>query len=83
MPFAVGYDDHIPQDFKDLPALHKLMFRMLVGSFRYDRWLTGRPIVGLASPGIELMELQNGPIRLVYELDREAEQVRIVAIVRD
>ena len=81
MPFEVGYDDHIPRDFDNLPAIQQMFFRMLVGSFRHDRWLEGRPIPAPASPGTELMELKNGPIRLVYELNRAEEALFIRAIV--
>ena len=83
MPFKVGYDDHIPRDFEDLPAMQQIFFRMLVGSFRHDRWLEGRLVPAAASPGTELMELKNGPIRLVYELNRAEESVFIRAIVRE
>ena len=57
--------------------------RKLIGSFRHDRWLDGRTLPAPASPGTELMELKNGPIRLVYELNRAEEAVFIRAIVRE
>lgn len=83
MPFEVAYDDHIPQDFEDLPEMQKVFFRMLIGSFRHDRWLSGRPVPGPSSTGTELRELANGPISLVYELNRAEESVFILAIVRN
>ena len=83
MLFKVVYDDHIPQDFDALPEMQKILFRMLVGSFRHDRWLLGQPVPGPSSPSAELRELANGPISLVYELNRAEESVFIRAIVSD
>ena len=59
------------------------MIRGLIGSFKHDRWLRGEPVDGPSAQGTELMQLRNGQIILRYELNRAAERVRIVAIIRD
>ena len=83
MPFKVDYSAETKATFRDLKPMEMMAARKLIGSFRHDRWLNGRPLPGLASQGKELMELQNGPIRLVYELNRVEESLVIRAIVFD
>ena len=83
MPFTISYSNEVKAEFRASPAWDIVMIRGLIGSVEHDRWLTGKPVDGTASPGTELMQLSNNRITLRYELNREAEQVRIAAILRD
>ena len=83
MPFRVEWRDEAKVAFRRLGPTDIMATRKLVGSFQHDRWLSGRAVPGPASPGTELMELRNGPVRLLYELNRAEESVFIRAIVRD
>ena len=83
MPFTISYSNEVKAEFRASPAWDIVMIRGLIGSFEHDRRLNGKPIDRTSSPGAELMQLSNNHITLHYELNRDAEQVRIVAIVRD
>ena len=83
MPFTISYSDEVKAEFRASPAWDIVMIRALIGGFRHDRWHRGRPVDGPSSPGTELMQLSNNRITLRYELNREAEQVHVVAIVHD
>ena len=83
MPFTISYSNEVKAEFRASLAWDIVMIRGLIGSFEHDRWLSGKPIDGTSSPGTELMQLSNNHITLNYELNLDAEQVRIVAIVRD
>ena len=80
MPFTIEWSDEAKAAFRRSGPMDIIATRKLIGSFRHDHWLRGRPVSGPASPGTELMELRNGPIRLLYELNRDEETVLIKAI---
>ncbi len=83
MPFKVDYSAETKATFRELKPMEMMAARKLIGSFRHDRWLDGRPLPAPASPGTELKELKNGPIRMVYELNRAEESVFIRTIVHE
>ena len=81
MPFRIEFSDVALIQFRALQPLNIIATRKLIGSFPHDRWLMGRRVSNPTSPGAELMELRNGPIRLQYELNRAEQAITIVAIL--
>ena len=80
MPFQIEYSDEAFADFRALSPINIPPTRQLIGSFQHDRWLQGRVIADHAASNVDLRELQNGPIRLTYELQLLEGFVRILSI---
>ncbi len=81
MPFRIDWTNEARNDFLNLSPRDQVFVRMVVGSFRHDRWLEGRPHGQLANKEAELRELQYEHVRRVYELDRHNETVTIRQVV--
>lgn len=81
MPFAVQWTDPAKlETLEQRGTVRYLLVRQLVGSFEHDRWARGRIISDPTATGVDLRELENGPIRLRYELLMDDESVRITSV---
>lgn len=81
MPFAVQWTDPAKlETLEQRGTVRYLLVRQLVGSFKHDRWAHGRIVSEPTATGVDLRELQNGPIRLRYELLIFDESVRITSV---
>ncbi|MYD54242.1 MAG: hypothetical protein F4W96_08070 [Chloroflexi bacterium] len=81
MPFAVQWTDPAKlETLQQRGTVQYLLVRQLVGSFEHDRWARGRIIADPTATGVDLRELENGPIRLRYELPMDDESVRITSV---
>jgi len=81
MPFRIEYSDQAFADFQALLPLNIPPTRKLIGSFPHNRWLMGVSSSGYSQPDLDVRELRNGPITLVYELDHANEVVRLLRIL--
>ena len=81
MPFRIEYSDEALSDFRALRPQNIPPTRKLIGSFAHDRWLMASPSPEQSQPGLVVRELVNGPITLVFELDRANEVVEILRIL--
>ena len=81
MPFTVEWTDQAKLEMREQRStLQYVLARQLVGSFRHDRWQSGRIVSNPTATGVDLRELENGPIRLRYELLMDDESVRITSV---
>ncbi len=81
MPFTVEWTDQAKLEMRERRnTTQYVLVRQLVGSFRHDRWQRGRIVADPTATGVDLRELENGPIRLRYELLMDDESVRITSI---
>ena len=81
MPFRVSWTDSANLQFNSLTDTFDIVWtRQLVGSFKHDRWVRGRLISDPTATGVDLRELENGPIRLRYELLMDDESVRVTSL---
>ena len=81
MPFTVEWTDPAKLEMQEQRGtIRYILVRQLVGSFRHDRWLRGRIVSDSTVTGVDLRELENGPIRLRYELLMDAQSVRITSV---
>ena len=81
MPFVVHWTDPARlETLRQRGTVRYLLVRQLVGSFKHDRWAHGRIVSDATATGVDLRELQNGSIRLRYELLIDDESVRITAV---
>ncbi len=81
MPFRIEYSDQAFADFNALRPQNIPPTRKLIGSFPHDRWLIGGPSSDYSQPDLDVREMRNGPITLVYELDHANEVVRLLRIL--
>ena len=81
MPFAVHWTDPAKlETLEQRGTVRYLLVRQLVGSFKHDRWAHGRIVSDPTAKGIDLRELQNGPVWPRYELLIVDESVRITSV---
>ena len=81
MPFTVEWTDQAKLEMREQRStIQYVLARQLVGSFRHDRWLRGRIVSNPTETGVDLRELENGHIRLRYELLMDDEAVRITSV---
>ena len=81
MPFRVSWTEPANLQFNGLTEPFGIVWtRQMVGSFQHDRWVRGRIISDPTATGVDLRELENGPIRLRYELLMDDESVRITSV---
>ena len=81
MPFTVEWTDRAKLEMREhRNTIRYVLARQLVGSFRHDRWQRGRTVSNPTATGVDLRELENGPIRLRYELLMDDESVRIMSV---
>ena len=81
MPFRVSWTDPANLQFNSLTDPFDIVLtRHLVGSFEHDGWVRGRIVSDPTVTGVDLRELENGPILLRYELLMDSESVRIMSV---
>ena len=81
MRFTVEWTDQAKLEMlEQRSTIRYVLARQLVGSFRHDRWQSGRIVSNPTATGVDLRELANGPIRLRYELLMNDESVRIRSV---
>ena len=81
MPFRVRWTDPGKIEMQEhRGTIRYVLARQLLGSFPHDRWVQGRIVSDPTVTGVDLRELENGPIRLTYELLMDDESVRITSV---
>ncbi len=81
MPFTVEWTDQAKLEMQEhRGTILYVLARQLVGSFRHDRWQNGRLVSHPTATGVDLRELENGAIRLRYELLLDDESIRITSV---
>lgn len=81
MPFRVSWTDPAKIEMQEQRGtIRYVLARQLLGSFRHDRWVRGRIVSDPTVTGVDLRELENGPILLRYELLMDDEYVRITSV---
>ena len=81
MPFRVRWTEPGKIEMQEQRGtIRYVLARQLLGSFPHDRWVRGRIVSDPTVTGVDLRELENGPIRLTYELLMDDESVRITSV---
>ena len=81
MPYRVSWRDEALVDLRDLSAQQYMAIRKMVGSFRHDRWLKGRPFRSLRFTDTTLLMLEAGERSIVYRIDEEQHLIEVFSIV--
>ena len=81
MPYRVTWADDALDDLGNLSPQQYLAVRKMVGSFRHDRWLKGRPFRSPEVTDTTLLMLEAGERSIVYRIDEEQHLIEVFYIV--